>query len=165
MQPIKSSREQKLANCRVIRLAPLPNGLQARMSSTVQLNDHRIAYAATFHRREIYVYDIRGDEWHPYSQKVSAMWSQRDGEWDRKSPRHIAYDSTTKMLYWASESHIAGVNTVNDRVWRPNKWKPFPDQCGREDFRREEWSMLSINGDIHFVSGYREQHKVVSMKS
>ena len=111
----------------LIELAPLPDAAKARMSSTVQLSDDRIAYASTNDRtidspdqyRGIFIYNVQKNEWSPYSLEVNAMWAEEDayprrGHDDRKDPARIAYDSSTGMLYWSSDTHIAGVNTINN---------------------------------------------------
>ena len=149
-----------MAKCRLIKLAPLPEGVRARMSSTAQLSEDLIAYADTqMYQRNIYIYDIRKDEWSPYSPEVTAMWTQPGDHYDSKRPTRFTYDPSTKMLYWASTTHIAGVNTANNRVWRQKQWKPIPG------FRKytEQWNMLAINGDIHFISG--EIHEIMSANS
>ena len=145
-----------MSNRRLIELAPLPEDVRPRMSSTVQINDHQIAYADTQpYQSNVYIYDVNKDDWSPYSPEVTAMWTQTNGGDPYERPRRFAYDSSTKMLYWASDTHIAGVNTVNDRVWRANKRKRIPG------YTRDR-NMLAINGHIHFMSS--EQHEIISTK-
>lgn len=134
----------------VIALAPLPSGTGTQSGSTVQINAHMVAYVdMQFGNPTVMLtYNIKADRWSKKQPMITGN-SAHNSE-------YIAFDKSTSSFYWAS---LPGLKKIDPKGLEISSFDT------NLHFKNKGCTMLSIEGNIHFISGASDKHLVWSTRT
>jgi len=144
----------------MIELSPLPEGVTATGSSLVHIDRNNIAYAPPDRSAGILTFDVGTDRWtmlSPYSRRFRPSNASDDGY---PAPNPIAYDGPSNTLYVATENakNVSSITSIDRDSGAISVSKTLPVSFQYPT----EHSILSIGGDIHFISRRNDSHCVWS---
>lgn len=160
---------------RVLVLAPLPADARLpRLESAIQLDNDRAVCTLNIVNEEenpwweksiIGTFNVQHNEWRVFSPKLDEAIK------NHRTTGFLSYGTSTDRIYVSGGRDIIAYKQSTNRV---TKWKELPKPevvdvdywspqkviLAAYDTWERPWTMLTFNGDIHFLSRFHDVHLV-----